>query len=102
MQFKTSLTSLIYDKILSAPLSSLSKTTTGKLVNIISTDVEKFMFFPMFSVYLFHAPFEALVAYFLLANEIGLTPASISFACLLFTSTTGFLHDKCVSVCVCV
>ncbi|CAN0289517.1 unnamed protein product, partial [Scytosiphon promiscuus] len=73
MQLRTAITTVLYDKILRLRLSSLGQITTGHLVNLTTTDVEKFQYGGTFSNYLWQAPLESLVILYFGLDLVGVS-----------------------------
>ncbi|CAM9857370.1 unnamed protein product, partial [Choristocarpus tenellus] len=73
MQFRVATTAISYNKILRLRLSSLGEVTTGYLVNLASSDVERFQYGGMFVHYLWLAPLETLVILYFGLREVGVS-----------------------------
>eukprot|EP00903_Cladosiphon_okamuranus_P016201 g14950.t2 len=73
MQLRISTTTILYDKILRLRLSSLGQITTGHLVNLTTTDVERFQYSGMFVHYLWAAPLESLVILYFGWDLVGMS-----------------------------
>ncbi|CAF4078806.1 unnamed protein product, partial [Adineta steineri] len=66
------LSSIIYKRLLSLPTSSMIKTTTGQIVNLISNDVGKFEELSISIHQIWAAPLEAIIVFVLIWKQIGL------------------------------
>ncbi|EDO48577.1 predicted protein, partial [Nematostella vectensis] len=71
MRVRISCTALVYNKVLKLSHSAIAKTTTGTIVNLVSTDTQKFDWASFFLHYIILGPIEALVVLVLLWREIG-------------------------------
>lgn len=70
MQIRSSITALVYGKALRLQLSSLSQTSTGQIVNLMTNDIERFQKIGQFSHFLWLGPLESGVVTWLLYREI--------------------------------
>ena len=71
MHWRAAATSLIFEKSLVLRLGSLGSVSAGHIVNLASTDIERFQKGCQFFVYIFLAPVEAAFIFWLLWREIG-------------------------------
>lgn len=71
MQLRASCTAAIYDKILRLRIGAISNLTAGKIVNMATTDVERFLMSGIFWVYLWEAPLESLAVLIVGVKEVG-------------------------------
>ncbi|KNC46969.1 ATP-binding cassette [Thecamonas trahens ATCC 50062] len=69
--FRTSIASLMYAKALRVPQSALAGTSTGRIVNIISSDAARLELFATYAIFLVLAPLECIVALILMWRAIG-------------------------------
>ncbi|CAF1126838.1 unnamed protein product [Rotaria sp. Silwood1] len=80
IQIRVALSSLIYKRLVSLPTRAIIKTTTtGQMVNLISTDVSKFEELYKFIHHLWATPVEVLIVFGIIWNEIGIP----TFICLI-------------------
>ncbi|CAN0129703.1 unnamed protein product, partial [Ectocarpus sp. 8 AP-2014] len=73
MQLRISTTTVLYDKILRLRLSSLGQISTGHLVNLTTSDVERFQYGGLFVNYLWEAPLESLVILYFGLDQVGVS-----------------------------
>lgn len=74
MRMRAATTSLLFKTALSLTASSLQKTTQGHIVNLASTDIERFEMMAITFVYgIIMSPIEALVCLVLLWREVGIS-----------------------------
>ncbi|CAM9207978.1 unnamed protein product, partial [Sphacelaria rigidula] len=73
MEVRVMATMVIYDKILRLRLSSLGQMTTGHLVNLASSDVERFQLGATFFHFLWEAPLETLVVLYFGVSIVGVS-----------------------------
>ncbi|CBN77893.1 conserved unknown protein [Ectocarpus siliculosus] len=73
MQLRISTTTVLYDKILRLRLSSLGQISTGHLVNLTTSDVERFQYGGLFVNYLWEAPLESLVILYFGLDLVGVS-----------------------------
>lgn len=71
MRVRIACTSLVYDKVLKLSNAALASTTTGNIVNLVSSDTQKFDWACFFLHYLVLGPLEAVAVLGLLWREIG-------------------------------
>ncbi|KAK3698830.1 hypothetical protein QZH41_016034 [Actinostola sp. cb2023] len=71
MRLRIACTSLIYNKVLRLSNSAIAKATTGFIVNLISTDTQKFDWASYFLHYIILGPIEAIIVLYLLWREVG-------------------------------
>lgn len=73
MKIRVCCCSLIYRKALQLNVATLADVTVGKIINLISNDVNRFDLAPMHLTQLFIAPIETLVVIVLLYQFVGVT-----------------------------
>ncbi|KAJ3584312.1 hypothetical protein NHX12_014808 [Muraenolepis orangiensis] len=71
MRIRVALSHMIYKKALRLSSSATAQTTTGQIVNLLSTDVNKFDELPIFLHYLWAGPLNVVVVVALLWSVIG-------------------------------
>eukprot|EP00794_Sanderia_malayensis_P020176 gene20176-22151_t len=71
MHARVAVTSLVYKKVLTLSNAALAKTTTGYIVNLVSSDAQKMDFAAYFLHYLWVGPIEIIVVSYLLYRQIG-------------------------------
>ncbi|PFX19388.1 Multidrug resistance-associated protein 4 [Stylophora pistillata] len=71
MKCRIACTSLVYNKVLKLSNAALACTTTGNIVNLVSSDTQKFDWACFFLHYLVLGPIEAVAVLGLLWREIG-------------------------------
>ncbi|CAF1231508.1 unnamed protein product [Adineta ricciae] len=90
---KISLSSIIYKRLLSLSTSSLTETTTGQIVNLISNDVGKFEELSISIHQIWAAPLEAIIVFILIWNQIGL-PVLFGYGVLLILVPLQLIFSK--------
>lgn len=94
LRMRISLVNILFDKSLRIDLGVLSKRTSGSLLNLVSTDVERLQGLPQFTPYLLVAPIESAVTLYLCWRQVGpsaLAGVGVILACVPFMS---FLSKK--------
>ncbi|KAB0798124.1 hypothetical protein PPYR_09117 [Photinus pyralis] len=71
MQCRIATCSLIYRKVLRLNKASTNNTTVGPVVNLLSNDVLRFDFVPLFLHYIWIMPLQAIVAGIIMYDSIG-------------------------------
>ncbi|CAF0946034.1 unnamed protein product [Rotaria sordida] len=82
MHIRIALSSFIYKRLLSLPMTAIIKTTTGHVINLISNDVSKFEELTTIIHHIWAAPLEAIIVFGLIWNEIGI-PTLFGYGVLL-------------------
>ncbi|XP_023231554.1 multidrug resistance-associated protein 4-like [Centruroides sculpturatus] len=82
MQLRAACCSLIYRKALRLSHSSISKSTIGRMVNLLSNDVDRFDKFIYLSYYVIISPLQAIIIVAMLWQYIG--PAVLAGVAVLF------------------
>jgi ABC-type multidrug transport system fused ATPase/permease subunit len=72
VKIRTALTSLIYRKALKLNLSQLEDTTTGKIITLITRDVNEFDIYVFFTTYLWCDSLRFLITCYVVYMEVGL------------------------------
>jgi ATP-binding cassette subfamily C (CFTR/MRP) protein 4 len=72
VKIRTALTSLIYRKVLKLNLSQLENTTTGKIITLITRDVNEFDIYVFFATYLWCDSLRFLITCYVVYMEVGL------------------------------
>ncbi|CAF4657588.1 unnamed protein product, partial [Rotaria sp. Silwood2] len=93
MHIRIGLSSIIYKRLLSLPLTAIMKTTTGQLINLISNDVSKFEELSITMHYIWAAPLEAIVVFGLIWNEIAI-PTLFGYGVLLLLVPLQLFFSK--------
>ncbi|CAN0196738.1 unnamed protein product, partial [Hapterophycus canaliculatus] len=94
MQLRISTTTILYDKILRLRLSSLGQISTGHLVNLTTTDVERFQYGATFFNYLWEAPLESLVILYFGLDLVGVSFLAGFAALALMVPTQAVFSQK--------
>eukprot|EP00752_Nemacystus_decipiens_P006704 g6027.t1 len=94
MQLRISTTTILYDKILRLRLSSLGQISTGHLVNLMTTDVERFQYGGRFVNYLWEAPLESLVILYFGLDQVGVSFLAGFAALALMVPTQAVFSRK--------
>ncbi len=71
MQMRTAAMAVMYDRVVRMRRSAMASTTVGHVVNLASSDVQRFAMAGMFLPYLVFAPVETVVVFILLWFELG-------------------------------
>ena len=85
IQIRIALSAIVFEKATRLSSSALGGSSSGQLVNLISNDAEKFELWAVFVHYIWAGPLFAIVAFFLVANEVGWYSALIGFTALIFS-----------------
>ncbi|CAF5031587.1 unnamed protein product [Rotaria sp. Silwood1] len=94
IQIRVALSSLIYKRLVSLPTRAIIKTTTtGQMVNLISTDVSKFEELYKFIHHLWATPVEVLIVFGIIWNEIGI-PTLFGYGVLLLQVPLQLFFSK--------
>jgi len=80
---KTDLLCALHSKLLKLSSSSISKVTTGHIINLASNDLKRFDMAGAFSTYLFFGPVEGFAVLVSLSIHIGFIPAAVGMAFVL-------------------
>ena len=80
---RTALSSIIYKRLLSTHQGAFQQTTAAQTINLVAHDTAKFEEFTTLMHYIWQAPFEALVIFFLLWWMIGPLPVCVGYIVLL-------------------
>ena len=83
LTIRTALSSIIYKRLLSTRQGAFQQTTVAQTINLVAHDTAKFEEFTALMHYLWQAPFEALVIFFLLWWIIGPLPVCVGYVVLL-------------------
>ncbi|KAJ8979913.1 hypothetical protein NQ317_005349, partial [Molorchus minor] len=102
MRIRIAVSSLIYRKIMRLSCLSLSKTTAGQVVNLLSNDVSRFDLVIPFLHYLWILPFQTVLVTYFIWQQVGIACLSGVVAMTIFTlplqgylgSLTGDLRLK--------
>ncbi|CAM9886717.1 unnamed protein product [Scytosiphon promiscuus] len=94
MQLRISTTTILYDKILRLRLSSIGQISTGHLVNLTTTDVERFQYGATFFNYLWEAPLESLVILYFGLDLVGVSFLAGFAALALMVPTQAVFSRK--------
>jgi ATP-binding cassette subfamily C (CFTR/MRP) protein 4 len=76
MRCRIAICSLIYRKLLRLNRTSLGQVAVGKLVNLLSNDVQRFDFASPFLHYIWIMPIQAVVAFYVMYRSVGLAALS--------------------------
>eukprot|EP00456_Euglypha_rotunda_P057239 TRINITY_DN47262_c0_g1_i1.p1 TRINITY_DN47262_c0_g1~~TRINITY_DN47262_c0_g1_i1.p1 ORF type:complete len:171 (+),score=16.00 TRINITY_DN47262_c0_g1_i1:255-767(+) len=68
--------SLVYKKAISLSNSAFATTTVGQIINLVTSDCERFLKFGYYFFYIFAAPIELAITLYILWGKLG-------FSCLL-------------------
>nr|CAH7718236.1 unnamed protein product [Callosobruchus chinensis] len=72
MRVRVACCSLIYRKLLKLSQASLTQTTAGQLVNLLSNDVQRFDNASIYLHYIWIMPFHFVLAFYILFQSVGL------------------------------
>ncbi|CAM9405941.1 unnamed protein product [Chrysoparadoxa australica] len=91
MHLKTVTTGLLFDKLLRLRLAGLGSLTTGSVLNLATSDAEKFQLFGTFIHFVWVAPLETIIICILGVRVIGVSfLAGAAALCLLVPLQTMF------------
>ncbi|CAF1189317.1 unnamed protein product [Rotaria sordida] len=93
MHIRIALSSFIYKRLLSLPMTAIIKTTTGHVINLISNDVSKFEELTTIIHHIWAAPLEAIIVFGLIWNEIGI-PTLFGYGVLLLLVPLQIFFSK--------
>lgn len=79
---KMSMTAMVHSKLMKLNSSTMSKITTGHVVNLVSNDVQRFDRAATFWVYIAFGPIETLVALWMVSYVLGVIPTISGFSCI--------------------
>jgi len=82
LQLRIGSLTLVYDKILNLRIESCSDVSTGRIVNLASTDIERLQMAGIFLPFLVWSPVEALIVFGFMYREVG-PPAIAGFGILM-------------------
>ena len=82
LQLRIGSLTLVYDKLLKLRLQSCSDVSTGRIVNLASTDIERLQMAGIFLPFLVWSPVEALIVFGFMYREVG-PPAIAGFGILM-------------------
>lgn len=82
LQLRIGSLGLVYDKLLNLRLESCSDVSTGQVVNLASTDIERLQMAGIFLPFLVWGPVEALIVFAFMYREVG-PPAVAGFGILV-------------------
>ncbi|XP_044727747.1 ATP-binding cassette sub-family C member 4-like [Chrysoperla carnea] len=92
MRIRIACCSLIYRKILRLKVSSLSQTSNGQIINLLSNDVNRFDFVFVFLYYILISPIQLIiVSYFLWENVQFSCLCGITVIALMTLPVQGYL-----------
>ncbi|CAM4855736.1 unnamed protein product [Rotaria socialis] len=84
MRIRNALLSTIYKRLLSLNLASLQQSTTSaQLINLVANDASKFEDFSQYMHYLWEAPLQAIIAFCLIWQSIGIIPTLFGYGILV-------------------
>eukprot|EP00210_Caulerpa_lentillifera_P008112 g7746.t1 len=93
-KMKMSMTAAIHAKLVTLNSSSVSKITTGNVVNLASNDVQRFFDASVFWPYLIIAPIETILVLIMLSFVLGFLPAISGLSCVLLLVPLQTLLSK--------
>ncbi|CAH1981017.1 unnamed protein product [Acanthoscelides obtectus] len=92
MRVRVACCSLIYRKLLKLSQASLTQTTAGQLVNLLSNDVQRFDNASIYLHYIWIMPFHFVLAFYILFQSVGLAAiAGMTMIGLQAIPLQGFL-----------
>ncbi|XP_037046173.1 probable multidrug resistance-associated protein lethal(2)03659 [Bradysia coprophila] len=91
---KTGVGSLIYRKCLRLSKAYVGKITTGKIINMMSTDVAKFEAVVLWMHYLWVGPLQTILVTWLMYREIGISALSGVVILLIFLPLQLYLAKR--------
>ncbi|XP_056639846.1 ATP-binding cassette sub-family C member 4-like isoform X1 [Diorhabda sublineata] len=102
MRIRAACSSLVYRKLLRLSQVSLSKTPGGKLVNLLSNDLQRFDLCLMYLHYMWIMPVQAAIGFYLMYDSVGIAALAGTGAMILegipmqgyFSKLQGRLRSK--------
>ncbi|CAH1101123.1 unnamed protein product [Psylliodes chrysocephalus] len=102
MRVRVGLSSLVYRKLLKLNQSSLNKSPAGKLVNLLSNDLQRLDTCSQFLHYMWIMPFQAAVCFYILYQNLGIAAVAGTVALIIegipiqgyFSKLQGKLRSK--------
>ncbi|CAG9864186.1 unnamed protein product [Phyllotreta striolata] len=83
MRVRVGLSSLVYRKVLKLSQASLSKTPPGKLVNMLSNDLQRIDICSQYLHYVWVMPLQAAVCFYILYQNIGIAALAGTVALMI-------------------
>lgn len=93
VQIRVSISTFIYKRLLLLKSKDIMRITTGQIINLISNDVGKLQDLTHHMHYLWEAPLEAIIAFGLIWNRIGI-PTLFGYAVLLLLAPLQLFFSK--------
>lgn len=79
---KMSMTAMVHSQLMKFNSSTVSKITTGHVVNLVSNDVQRFDRAATFWVYILFGPIETLAVLLMVSYVLGVIPTISGFTCI--------------------
>lgn len=92
MKVRIAVCSLIYRKALRLSKTSLSETTVGQLVNLLSNDVNRFDYASIFANHTWVSPIQTCVVCYLMYQKVGVSAVLGIFSLVLFIPLESKLY----------
>eukprot|EP00210_Caulerpa_lentillifera_P000997 g960.t1 len=73
---------LVHHKLFKLNSSTVSKITTGHVVNLVSNDVQRFDHATTYWLYILYGPIETLAAFLMVSHVLGIFPTISGFSCI--------------------